>query len=111
VVLTGDRESLINWIEQVGSNSNVPILAGITQSLAPAAAPYLATEQLEGALVGMADTAVYQQFYSSTTSNSEVRKQLNAQITAQLLVAIFLFIGALTYGISGIISNRAKKQS
>ena len=97
IVLTGERDSLVNWLEQVGRTSEAPLLAGITQSLGPVAAPYFASGQLQGMVVGMPDTAVYQQEYLSQPT-AVVNQQLNAQALAQILVAALLLVGGLGYG-------------
>ena len=97
IVLTGERDSLVNWLEQVGRSSEAPLVAGITQSLGPVAAPYFASGQLEGMIVGMPDTAVYQQEYLSQPTLT-LNQQLNAQALAQILVAALLLVGGLGYG-------------
>ena len=93
IVLTGERANLLNWIEQVGAESNLPLVAGVTQALEPVAAPYAASQQLQGVVVGLADTAVYPQ--SSNTPNADTTAQLNAQHLAQLLAVLILLIGGL----------------
>ncbi len=93
VVLTGERASLINWIEQLGATSDVAIVAATTQALAPVAAPYAATGQLQGIVSGLMDTAVYAQMVNADTSN--ISQQLNAQHLAQWLAALLLLGGAL----------------
>jgi hypothetical protein len=109
IVLTGDRSSLINWIEQVGVISRVPLLAGVTQSLGPVAAPYVASGQLQGVIEGIPAVAVYQQAFQAGVTQS-VRQQLNAQGMAQLLAAALLLIGGLAYGIAGAINKPSQKQ-
>ncbi len=104
IVLTGERDSLVNWLEQVGRSSKAPLVAGITQSLGPVAAPYFASDQLEGMIVGMPDTAVYQQTFLSKTTTA-INKQLNAQALAQILVAVLLLVGGLWYGITGSVKE------
>jgi hypothetical protein len=109
IVLTGDRSSLINWIEQVGVISRVPLIAGVTQSLGPVAAPYVASGQLQGVIEGIPAVAVYQQTFQAGVTQS-VRQQLNAQGMAQLLAAALLLIGGLAYGIAGAINKPSQKQ-
>ncbi len=109
IVLTGDRDNLVNWIEQVGSVSeNVPMVAGITQALTPLANGYAITGQLDGLLGGMPDAVAYQQLMDLPESG--VQTQLNAQIFGQLLAGLLLLIGLLTYGTRSLASNRQQKK-
>ncbi|MCP4426213.1 MAG: hypothetical protein GY803_17115, partial [Chloroflexi bacterium] len=101
IVLTGERNSLVGWLEQVGRSNGAPIVAGVAQSLGPTAAPYFASSQLQGMIVGMPDTAVYQQMAQSQPTDSVI-KQLSAQTLAQLLAAAVLLAGGLGYGVSGL---------
>ena len=107
VVLTGNKDSLTNWIEQVGGDDEVMMSAGVTTALAPAAAPYFATGQLSGYLAGMLDTAVYQDL-SDGNIDQDVNKLLNAQLLGQLLTAIILLLGLIIYGVRGL-SKRGNK--
>lgn len=93
IVLTGERTSLVNWIEQIGAAHQVPVVAGVTQALAPVAAPYAATGQLQGVIGGLVDTAVYAQL--TDLSIPDTAPQRNAQHLAQLLAALLFIIGAL----------------
>ncbi len=109
IVLTGDRDNLVNWIEQVGSVSEaVPLVAGVTQALAPLASGYAITGQLNGLLGGTTDAAVYEQLVDLPESN--VQAQLNAQIFGQLLAGLLLLVGLLTYGTRSLVSNRRQKK-
>ncbi|GAB4270223.1 MAG: hypothetical protein Kow0080_14450 [Candidatus Promineifilaceae bacterium] len=104
VVLTGDRDSLVNWVEQVASPYQVPMVAGITQALAPAAQPYLQTGQIDAALQGLPDTAVYQQTYHPELNNN-LPEKWRAQTFASLLSMFVLILGAVIFGISGTIQR------
>ena len=84
IILTGDRDSLVNWIEQVGSQQNVPLTAVTTRALAPVVAPYLGSGQLHALLSSQQATALPQQ---------------HAQQLAQLLIVILFIIGGLGYGL------------
>ena len=108
-MLTGDRDSLVNWIEQVGSVSdNVPLVAGVTQALTPLANSYAATEQLSGLLGGAPDTAAYEQL--TALPESDVQTYLNAQILGQLLAGVLLLAGLLAYGAQSLAGNRRQKK-
>jgi hypothetical protein len=60
VVLAGDRDGLIGWVEQVAPQSDVPIVAGLTQALDPIAAPYLTAGALDGAVAGLPAATAYE---------------------------------------------------
>ncbi len=107
IVLTGNKDSLTNWIEQVGSDDEMSMTAGVTTALAPSASPYFATGQLSGYLAGTLDTAVYQDLSNGNISEN-VTMLLNAQIVGQLFVAVVLFFGLIIYTLAGL-SKRGKK--
>lgn len=109
ILLTGDRDNLVNWVEQVGAvATNVPLVAGVTQALTPLASSYAGTEQLSGLLGGTPDAAAYEQLINA--SGSEVRTRLNAQIFGQLLAGALLLIGLVAYGTTGLMNNRRQKK-
>ncbi|WP_420641414.1 zinc ribbon domain-containing protein [Candidatus Leptofilum sp.] len=108
ILLTGDRDNLVNWVEQVGTvATDVPLVAGVTQSLAPVANSYAATGQLAGLLRGMPDLAAYEQLANVPDGNAQT--QLNAQIYGQLLAGGLLLIGLLAYGATGLMRGRRQK--
>ncbi|MDX1662387.1 MAG: zinc ribbon domain-containing protein [Candidatus Promineifilaceae bacterium] len=47
VVVTGEREDLVNWIEQVDTFTTKPLVAAVTPAVAPVALPYYTSGQLE----------------------------------------------------------------
>lgn len=108
IVLTGDRDNLVNWIEQVGAvATDLPLVAGVTQALTPLANSYAGTGQLQGLLGGIPDAAAYEQLVDAP--ESDVQSQLNAQIFGQLLAGALLLIGLLAYGATGLVNNRRGK--
>jgi hypothetical protein len=108
IVLTGERDNLVDWLEQVALTSQIPLVAGVTQSLAPVAGPYLDTAQLAGMIGGLPETAVYQQQVLGQTPDTALMRQLSAQTLAQLLAAILLFIGGLIFGINHLLKRGGK---
>jgi hypothetical protein len=90
IILTGERSSLINWIEQVGPQTQAPIIAGITQALEPVAAPYVDGGELTGTLNYLAVLA------------SGTETAVNAQTAVQLLLVLMLLVALLIQ----IINNR-----
>lgn len=93
IVLTGERTSLVNWIEQVGMPGNLTMVAGVTQALAPVALPYLASGQLTGVVGGLADTAAYAQLRNAPDQTAV--RQLNAQHLGQILAVLILLGGGI----------------
>lgn len=97
IVLSADRDSLVNWIEQVGTQNEISMVGGVTQSLAPIARPYLNSEQLTGLIEG----APVSLAYAGTAQDSEgnVTEQLASLVLAQWLIIIVLLAGALYFGV------------
>lgn len=109
IVLTGERDSLVGWLEQVALSGNIPMVAGVTQSLAPVALPYLDTAQLQGMIGGLPETAVYQQELLNQTPDDTIMRQLGAQTLAQLLAAVLLLVGGLTFGIINLLKRGGER--
>ena len=105
IVLTGERDSMLNWIEQVGTTTGLPVVAGLTASIAPLAAPYYDSGQIAGMMVGLTDTAVYQQEWQTEVDDSTLSR-LNAHALLQLTAALLLIAGGIYYGVI-----KAKKQN
>jgi hypothetical protein len=112
VVLTGERDSLVNWLEQVGTQTEVPIVAGITQSLAPIASPYLASGQLSAVVDGFPSALAYGRLSGNgeEVESTSTDKQMAAYILAQWLVIIIFVIGVLYYRLAGLIPTKMKKR-
>lgn len=109
IVMTADRQTLVNWVEQVGAPAERPMVAGVTQALAPLALPYFDTAQLAGVLNGMSGTAVYQQMYYQNAQLADASVLFNAQTAAQMLVVVVLLLGAIVYFVTGIAAQRRAK--
>jgi hypothetical protein len=97
IILTGERDNLVNWIEQLAMYDNLTLAAGVTQSLRPVAAPYLATGQLAGLLSGLNDTITYQESLLGQPAPAPLAQQQNAQGMAQLVAALLLLAGLFIY--------------
>jgi hypothetical protein len=93
IVLTGERKSLVNWIEQVGPQSNAPMLAATTESLEPVAMSYVSSGQLEGTLSHLAALGRYEDTLSAATADAAQQRALNAQMLVQLLLVALLLLG------------------
>lgn len=109
IVMTGERDSLVGWLEQVAPSNDIPVVAGLTQSLAPAALPYLDTAQLQGMIGGLPETAVYQQELLNQTPDDAIMRQLSAQTLAQLLAAVLLLVGGLTFGAINLLKRGGER--
>ncbi|MCB9421037.1 MAG: zinc ribbon domain-containing protein [Ardenticatenaceae bacterium] len=105
IVLTGERDNLVDWLEQVALSGNIPVVAGVTKSLAPVALPYLDTTQLQGMIGGLPETAVYQQELLNQPSDDTIMRQLSAQMLAQLLAAGLLLVGGITFGVMNLLKR------
>ncbi|MBK9052541.1 MAG: zinc ribbon domain-containing protein [Chloroflexi bacterium] len=101
VVLTSDRESLLGWIEQVAVQTDIPMVVGTTQGLAPVAQPYLESGQIAGLMPGLPGAAAYEQAISGGQAGA-ISDQLQAQTLAQLGVVLVFILGALYYGFKGL---------
>jgi hypothetical protein len=107
IVLTAERDSLVNWIEQVGTQKPVPIISGLTQALSPMASPYLASNQLAGSLAGMPAAAAVAQVPED--GPDLIGRALNSLTLAQWLSVVVLIAGALYFGIFDLAMAGNKK--
>jgi hypothetical protein len=82
----GTRE----WVQQVQGRFHVPMVAGVTASLAPDCYPYLESGQLRGMLAGMAGAAEYE---TARNEAGAARRGMGAQSIGHLLVALCIVLG------------------
>lgn len=97
IILTGERTNLVNWVEQLTPYPDLILIAGVTQSLQPVAAPYVTSGQLTGVLAGIDDAVTYQSALLGQPAADDLLAQQNAQSMAQLLVAFLLLAGLFVY--------------
>jgi hypothetical protein len=97
IILTGERDNLVNWIEQLAVYEEITLAAGVTQGLRPVAAPYVASGQLVGLLTGIGDVIAYQQSLLGQTPDNNLIRQQNAQSVTQLMAALLLLVGLVAY--------------
>lgn len=109
VVLTSERENLVNWLEQVGTAGDQAILAGVTQSLGPVVMPYTASGQLSGSVVGTPAAASFERELLEDEAGAS--HLLSATIMARWLVIVLLVGGAFYYSVTGTASDKAKELS
>jgi len=98
ILLTGERSSLVNWVEQVTASSQAPLVVGSTQALAPMVAPYYASGQVSGYLEGLPATIAYQNSYQSAVDFTAADAQYGAQSLVLWAAALILLFGSLTLG-------------
>jgi hypothetical protein len=107
IVLTGERDSLVNWIEQVGTQADTELVAGITQSLGPLSRPYLASEQLGGAVEGAAVAALYERSIMKT--DGDAGELFTSVILTEWLVILALVAGGLYFGLDSLVPHISSK--
>lgn len=107
ILLTADQENLINWVEQVGSASQTPLVAAVTQSFSPAAGPYFASRQLAGLIEGLPAAVAYERQVTGTAG--PVAALSHTQGLAYWLVILLLLGGNLFYLAAGLVSRRRSR--
>jgi ribosomal protein L40E len=107
VLITGERDNLVNWIEQVGVQLDLPMVAITTQALGPVAAPYLVTTQLDGALAGLPDAAAYEQLLGQL--DGPALQNWQSVTLARWLALALLIAGNGWYGLTHLLNRRRKK--
>lgn len=78
------------WVQQVESRFNLPMVAGVTAVSAPEYYPYLQSQQLRGLLGGMAGAAEYEKLRSEAGTAT---RGMDAQSLGHLFVAICIVLG------------------
>ena len=89
LLLTSERTSLQNWVEQVAAvNEAIPLIAALPELLSPLAAPYLQTGQIDGALSGAQSGA-------AATGDAALVDLARSQTVAIWLVIVLLLLSNL----------------
>jgi hypothetical protein len=107
LILTSDRNSLVNWIEQVETQNEAPVIAAVTQPLGPLTIPYLSSDQLEGSLNGIPAASAYEKRLRGLDGSAF--QQFAAQTIVMWVVIITLVVAAVFYGITGIAKRGTRK--
>lgn len=105
VVLAGDQESVINWIEQVAVPTDKPLLAIVPQAVAPVVAPYYASAQLAG-LLSSSPAAIATEWGVDEPLAADSEGQVTALALAQWLTVGLLVVGNLFYLFTGPLRGR-----
>jgi hypothetical protein len=95
VVLAAAPESVRWWVEQVGSQIEVPIVAGVSAAVEPQIRPYYqsATPQIEGLVSGLAGAAEYGVLIAGrqvTTGELEALRWATAFVVLVILAGIII---------------------
>jgi hypothetical protein len=107
LIITGDRDSLINWVSQVGATTDLPLVVGVTQALAPVAAPFIASGELVGSLDGAPAVAAYSQQYADAGAEGH-RERLSSQAVGVAVTVVVLVIANLFGGLAAIRASRRR---
>ncbi len=104
IVISGNQDHVRWWIEQVGSQHPVRIVAGVSAAIAPYLQPYYSEGergQLKGMLPGLAGAAAYEVLAQARFSPS-ARENLILQGYAQVVLVIVILLGGIraVFGIS-----------
>ena len=92
------------WVQQVRTRYNVPIIAGCTAVSAPEYYPYVSSGQLLGLLGGLAGAAEYEQLIETPGWGTV---GMSAQSLGHLTIVILIILGNLLY----FINHRRKGQA
>jgi hypothetical protein len=82
------------WVQQVRSRFDVPIVAGVTAVSAPEFYPYMQSGQLLGLLGGLAGAAEYELLIGKEGSAT---RGMDAQSLGHLVILLFIITGNILY--------------
>jgi hypothetical protein len=111
VDLASSEAELRNWIEQVASRTNVPVVAAVSQGLDPLARPYLNVPgaKLSAVVSGVAGANQYSRQMElagrgggALDSIVDLNTRLNAQSVAALLVSLVIVAAFVAFGMKRI---------
>ncbi|MFW6069307.1 MAG: hypothetical protein ACOC9E_06970, partial [Chloroflexota bacterium] len=97
IIITGERDNMVSWIEQLEGNDSVTLAAVVTPMLEPVAAPYRLSGQLAGVVIGNG---------GMTTDAAATNGNLSTALTLSHWFAIFVIVaGALFYLVSDTVRS------
>jgi hypothetical protein len=109
VLVSASQEHTRWWIEQTFGSQPVhslPMLAGLSASIAPALLPYSAPgAQLSGVLVGLAGAAEYETL-SGARFTPNARQNMILQGSAQMLLAAIVLVSGISAALRAVASGR-----
>ncbi len=89
------------------SQYGIPLVAGLINTMAPQAQPYIDSGQINGMLVGLRGAAEYESLMKSPAG---ALAGMDAQSTGHLLILAFIFIGNLSYFMQKRATNKGGAQ-
>lgn len=97
VLVTGERDNMVAWIEQLEGNDSVALAAVVTPMLEPLAAPYRLSGQLAGVVIGNG---------GMTADSAAMNNNLSTALALSHWFAIVVIIaGALFYLVSDTVRS------
>jgi len=108
VMVSGDQDHVRWWVEQVGSQKSIKIIAGVSAAIAPYIQPYYAEKergQIKGMLVGLAAVPQYEDLTGTGVRPSAWENYI-VQVNAQLLLVAFVLLGAISSLIRNLPAGR-----
>lgn len=97
VLITGDRDNLVAWVEQLETVGAAAIGAVVTPALEPVTAPYALSGQLDEVVVGTGAATL--------PESPDSRNQAAALILANWFAILVIVAGAVFYLISGLVRS------
>jgi hypothetical protein len=98
VMVSGDQDHVRWWVEQVGSQKHIKIIAGVSAAIAPYIQPYYAEKergQIKGMLVGLAAVPQYEQLTGTGVTPSSWENYVVLANT-QILLAAVMILGTVS---------------
>lgn len=102
VLITSERDTVVNWVEQVSLSTDIPIIIHTTQAVEPVSMPYIASNQIEGVITQAS-------LMASHISNDQAQQRLERQSVsshwAQLAALSVLIISLIGTGFTSFSPN------
>ena len=98
VTVSGNQEHIRWWVEQVGSQRQIDIVAGVSASIAPYVQPYYNPNsgQIKGMLVGLAGAADYETQFDPRVSSYYAQQNLVLQGYGQIVLVVILLLSGIS---------------
>jgi hypothetical protein len=107
IMISGSQDHVRWWIEQVGSQRPVPVIAGVSAAVAPYVQPYYSdtgNSQLGGMLIGLAGAAEYEELLDVDIWPS-ARENLSLQGYVQFILVLIVLLSS----VSSVIKSMTKR--
>ncbi len=108
VVLAGDSEPVRWWVEQVGTRTRTPLVAGVSAAAEPQLRPYLDSGQLVGLISGLPGAARYTALFGQASSGSaDWAGRLDALSLSLLALMALVLLGNVAFWVTQGRSSKA----